>query len=128
MGLCIEGINNVALPITDHQAKTLKGRAVSYKINNDAFTKVYQIEGRNLRIHNPEWEPAVKQLLVPVSSKMGINPDYVSAELNSLIFFEKGSSICWTSDAVEENVIGTLLIQLPSEFAGRLNLMGRKVT
>jgi hypothetical protein len=119
-GLSIKGVGKISLPISDHDVFSLKDPTVSYKTNDDVFTNVYQIEAQDLAIQNPAWTASLQKLLVPIASKMGIPPSLLSAQLDSLYLFEKGSFIDWCSSIEERPVIGTLLIQLPSEFSGGL--------
>jgi len=116
-GLFIHDIGRVSLPITPSQAKTLK--ANSWKTNDDVFTNIYQVEERSIDIQNPLWDSSLSKLIKTVAFKLGIRPDDLSAKLDMLLYMEKGSSIDWCSDVEEDdNIIGSMLIQLPSIFSG----------
>lgn len=51
-----------------------------------------------------------------VAYKLGVSPSYLSAELDKLLYVEKGGHIERGSD--NEDVLGSLFIQLPSKFKG----------
>jgi hypothetical protein len=92
-----------------------------YLVNiiNVVFTNIYQVEERSIAIENPVWDSSLTKLLKTVAFKLGICPDDLSAKLDMLLYMEKGSSIDWCSNVEEEeNIIGTMLIQLPSVFTG----------
>eukprot|EP00984_Skeletonema_dohrnii_P030785 scaffold22545_cov107-Skeletonema_dohrnii-CCMP3373.AAC.1 len=116
-GLFIHDIGRISLPITPSQAKTLK--ANSWKTNDDVFTNIYQVEEHSIDIQNPLWDSSISKLIKTVAFKLGIRPDDLSAKLDMLLYMEKGSSIDWCSDVEEDdNIIGSMLIQLPSVFTG----------
>eukprot|EP00984_Skeletonema_dohrnii_P030579 scaffold22177_cov90-Skeletonema_dohrnii-CCMP3373.AAC.1 len=116
-GLFIHDIGRVSLPITPSQANTLK--ANSWKTNDDVFTNIYQVEEHSIDIQNPLWDSSISKLIKTVAFKLGIHPDDLSAKLDMLLYMEKGSSIDWCSDVEEDdNIVGSMLIQLPSVFTG----------
>jgi hypothetical protein len=109
------------LPITVDQAKNLKDPTVSFKTNDDVFTNIYQIESRDIKIKNPAWPSSLRLFLNPLASRLGLKPSDLSAELDSLLFMERGSNIEWCSNIDDQKkMVGTLLIQLPSKFSGGL--------
>ncbi len=116
VGLRISGVGNVPLPITDHQGNEIKRRATSEEGNSG----VYEIEASKIKIQHPQWGGSFKQLLDTVAFKLGgVNSSYLSAELDGLIFIEKGGYIERGVDGDHnDDVLGTLIIQLPSRFTG----------
>ena len=63
--------------------------------------------------------PGLNKLLKVIASKICVRSADISAQLDMLMFLEKGSSIDWCSNGEEDDqVIGSLLIQLPSVFTG----------
>mmetsp|Transcript_17161 Transcript_17161/g.26881 ORF Transcript_17161/g.26881 Transcript_17161/m.26881 type:complete len:958 (-) Transcript_17161:146-3019(-) len=116
-GLFVHDIGRISLPIAPSQANTLK--AHSWKTNDDVFTNIYQVEAHSIDIQNPFWDASLSKLVKTVAFKFGIRPDNLSAKLDMLLHMEKGSSIDWCSNVEEdENIIGSMLIQLPSIFTG----------
>jgi len=83
------------------------------------FTNIYQVEEHSIDIQNPLWDSSLSNLIKTVAFKLGIRPDDLSAKLDMLLYMEKGSSIDWCSDVEEDdNIVGSMLIQLPSVFTG----------
>lgn len=83
------------------------------------FTNIYQVEEHCIDIQNPLWDASLSKLVKTAAFKLGIRPDELSAKLDMLLYMEKGSSIDWCSNVEEdENIIGSMLIQLPSNFKG----------
>jgi hypothetical protein len=79
------------------------------------------VESADVTIKNPDWTPSLKKFLSILATKLGVNPSYLSAKLDSLLFMERGSEIHWCSNVEEEqSLVGTLLVQLPSAFTGGL--------
>lgn len=124
-GLYVDGIGKISLPITPHHAREIKKS--SWKTNDDVYTNIYQFtlpqdNNNNLFIQNPTWDVSISKLIQNVvAPKLGVDPDSLSAKLEMLLYMEKGSSIDWCTNVEEDeedNVIGTMLIQLPSVFAG----------
>ena len=116
-GLSIEGVGKISLPIIESQAKLLKSN--SWHANDSSFHSVYQLDPNDVLIHNPQWETSLNKLLKVIASKIGVRPADISAQLDMLMYLEKGSSIDWCSNVEEDDqVIGSLLIQLPSIFTG----------
>ena len=74
-----------------------------------------------MKIKNVEWDLSLKKLLSIVASKLGVNPAFLRADFDSMLYMERGSSIDWCSN-VEQTPrdVGTLYIQPPSAFAGGL--------
>lgn len=117
----MKSVGKLSLPIARDQAESLKDPTVSYNINDDVFTNVWHIESQDVKIKNPEWDPSLKKLLSIVAVKLGVNPLSLSANLDSMLYMERGSSIDWCSN-VEQTPrdVGTLYIQPPSAFTGGL--------
>ncbi|KAL9191418.1 hypothetical protein ACHAXT_001124 [Thalassiosira profunda] len=122
LGLRITGLGlpsggDVPLPVTDALLKTIKAKAT--KVADKSFRNVYEVDRKKIRIQNPAWEASVAKLVQHCAYKLGVHPNNLMAELDRLLVMGKGGRIDRCSD-VEENgdVLGTLLIQLPSKFAG----------
>lgn len=113
-------VGNLPLPITLDQAESLKESTVlCHNISDDIFTKVWQIESDYVKITNPEWNSSLRKLLDILASKLGVDPCRLSANLESLLYMERGSSIDWCFNKEEKSQkVGTLLVQLPSYFSG----------
>jgi len=119
LGLRVNGVGDLPLPLTDYQAKTLKSNKNTTKIDNGSYHKTYSINSKLIRIKNPTWTASLEKLVKTVAYKLGVNPSKLSAELHSLLYMEKGSRVdrCKNTDQ-GTNVLGTLFVQLPSVFTG----------
>lgn len=84
LGLRVNGIGDLPLPISDSHAKALKTNA--WKIKDDSFHKVYQVEPQKMKIENPVWDTSLAKLLKTAAYKMGVHPGHLSAELDSKLF------------------------------------------
>ena len=118
IGLRINGVGNIALPISDHHGEEIKKRA----INNEEHTSrgVYEIGADKIKIQNPQWGKSLGELLRTVAFKLGVNPRHLSALAKTLTLMEQGGYIGrkWDDDEEDDNVVGSLIIQLPSKFTG----------
>jgi len=119
LGLRVNGVGDLPLPLSDWHAKTLKSNRNTIKINNGTYHKSYTVDSNRIRIKNPTWTASLEKLVKTVAYKLGVNPSKLSAELHSLLYMEKGSRVdrCKNTDE-GTNVLGTLFVQLPSVFTG----------
>jgi len=119
LGLRVNGVGDLPLPLSDWHAKTLKSNRNTVKINNGTYHKSYTVDSNRIRIKNPTWTVSLEKLVKTVAYKLGVNPSKLSAELHSLLYMEKGSRVdrCKNTDQ-GTNVLGTLFVQLPSVFTG----------
>eukprot|EP00986_Skeletonema_menzelii_P006158 scaffold2330_cov136-Skeletonema_menzelii.AAC.9 len=114
VGLRISGVGNVPLPITDYHGNEIKKRAIID--DEETSSGVYEIEAEKIKILNPQWHESFKKLVETVAFKLGVDPSYLTAELDGLLYIEKGGYIERCCD--HEDVMGSLFIQLPSKFTG----------
>ena len=119
LGLRVNGVGDLPLPLSDWHAKTLKSNRNTSKIDDGSFHKTYTVDSTRVRIKNPAWKASLEKLVQTVAYKLGVDPTKLTAELHSLLYMEKGSHVerCKNSDE-GGNVLGTLFIQLPSVFTG----------
>ena len=83
------------------------------------FGSVYEIGADKIKIQNPKFDESLGDLLETVAFKLGVNPNYLSALRKKLIYMEQGGCIGRTCDDEEDdNILGSLIIQLPSKFTG----------
>ena len=119
LGLRVTGVGDLPLPLSDWHAKTLKSNINTVEINNGSYHKAYTVDSKRVCIKNPVWKSSLEKLVQTVAYKLGVDPTKLTAELQSLLYMEKGSYVerCKTTDE-GGNVLGTLFIQLPSVFTG----------
>jgi hypothetical protein len=80
LGLHIDGIGEISLPISGNNSETIKSN--SWELDDE---KTYQIESDKVQIQNPEWETELDNLVRTVAYKLGVNPTDLSADLDVLL-------------------------------------------
>ena len=121
IGLRISGVlGNVPLPLAGDHADKIKSAIINEKNGGKKFGSVYEIEANKIKIQNPQWGKSLGELLRTVAFKLGVNPRHLSALPKTLTLMEQGGYIgrIWDDDDEDDNVIGSLFIQLPSKFTG----------
>jgi len=134
VGLRISGVGNVPLPISDDHAGKIKSRIANeekggkkisslYEIGaiseEEGSGEVYEIDASQIKLQNPQFNESLGNLLDTVAYKLGVNPGHLSARPKKLMYMEKGGCINKRRDDDEDgNVLGSLIIQLPSQFTG----------
>lgn len=110
-------IGSIPLPITDAHVQQL--RTMSNKVDDESYHNVRQVDPDCVKITNPSWDTSLTKLLQTASLQLGVNPGHVRAELDMMLLFQRGSCIDRCRNAEEDDdVLGTLMIQLPSVFTG----------
>ena len=92
IGLRISGVGNVSLPVVVEQASKIKSMATNVKKGGEVGP-VYEIGADKIKIQNPQWDSSLDKLVATVAYKLGVNPNYISSELDGLIYMEKGGYI-----------------------------------
>ncbi|KAK1741062.1 hypothetical protein QTG54_008314 [Skeletonema marinoi] len=119
VGLRISGVGNVPLPISDEHAGKIKSRITNEEKGGKKIISLYEIEACKIKLLNPMWNESLGNLLDTVAYKLGVNPSHLSARPKKLMYMEKGGCINRRRDDEEDgNVLGSLIIQLPSQFTG----------
>jgi hypothetical protein len=119
LGLRIDRVGDLPLPLSEFHARVLKSNRNSSEIEDDSYHRVHSVASKRIHVHNPAWEKARSQLVRAVAFKLGRHPDYLTAKLEMLLLMEKGSHIDRCSiENKGKNVLGTLFVQLPSVFTG----------
>ena len=119
-GLTIGG-RPVSLPLTDDAAKTLLQRSsVAWPVRDGAYRNTYQITADKIAFANPSWEEGLDDLLDTVCIRLGMERSRVTAVLDMMFVMEPGARIEKRRDesAAADEVLGTLLVQLPSSYTG----------
>jgi len=120
LGLHIDGVGKLSLPLSDDNNKAIKEKA--QLIEDDKYNNIFQIQSDDVTIKNPAYDVALQKLVKHVAYKLGVNPSNISANLEMLLHMEEGSCIDWTNEERDDeeggDVFGTLLVQLPSSFTG----------
>ena len=124
-GLTIDGIGEIALPISSADARRLikqssqapYGRGEATIVDTEV-RRVGQLEPDQFRLENPRWQPFVRDVATSVKSEFGIKQK-VNAELYKLLVYEKGSFFVPHRDTEKSHrMFATLVICLPSKHEG----------
>ena len=120
-GLTIGGCP-VSLPLTDAAAKTLlKRSSVAWPVRDPTYRKTYRVPADKIAFGNPSWEGAMDDLLDTVCIRLGMERSRVTAKLDMMFIMEAGAKVEKRKDenaTAADEVLGTLLVQLPSVFTG----------
>ncbi len=119
IGLRVSGVGNIPLPISDDHAERIKSGITNEKNGGEKMNSLYEIGADKIKIDNPQWDESIGELLETVGYKLGVNPSHLSARPEKLMYMEQGGCINRRRDDDEDdNVLGSLIIQLPSKFTG----------
>jgi hypothetical protein len=93
LGLRIDRVGDLPLPLSDFHAKLIKSNRNSREIEEKTHHGVHSVPSKRIHIHNPAWKVALEQMVRTVAYKLGVAPKFLSAELKMLLLMEKGSRI-----------------------------------
>ena len=120
-GLTIGGCP-VSLPLTDAAAKTLlKRSSVAWPVRDPTYRNTYQISADKIAFGNPSWGDGMDDLLDTVCIRLGMERSRITAKLDMMFIMEAGAKVEKRKDenaTAADEVLGTLLVQLPSVFTG----------
>ena len=63
LGLRVNGVGDLPLPLSEWHAKALKSYRNTQKIEDGSWHKTYCVESERIRIKNPSWEESLKKLV-----------------------------------------------------------------
>ncbi|MFN0203750.1 MAG: 2OG-Fe(II) oxygenase [Bacteroidia bacterium] len=124
--LSIKGFGELALPITELQARELIKAAHkapfgkgSQTILDENVRSAWEIDANDLTFKSAKWEKWLEELVKEAKIQLGVGNQEVSASLYKMLIYEKGSFFTWHKDSEKEkNMFATLSITLPSEHTG----------
>jgi hypothetical protein len=125
-GLVVDGVGTIGLPLSGIQAIELSKRCEDAPFGRGSVTVVdksvrntFQLSPKDFKISNPSWEKEVENLTKKVCDGLGVISMKVEAQLYKLLLYEKGSFFAPHRDSEKvDGMFGTLVIVLPSQFAG----------
>ena len=133
VGLCVAGVGPIPLPMSDAHVRDLKHLSSQLQFASDdgatATTtnnsnNALLIDSGSVECRNPAWDESLSRLTRTVCLRLGLIHDQISVKLNGLFLFrgESGTGRCTGSGhkGLEDgqDVVGELLVQLPSEYTG----------
>jgi hypothetical protein len=116
----------IALPLNKNEAnqiisvasKSPFGRGEE-TVLDDNIRKSWQLDPSQFDITNPNWNTALSELLETIKQGLGIVPQTISCTLYKLLLYEEGGHFKPHKDTEkEEQMFGTLIIQLPCSYSG----------
>lgn len=125
-GLRIDGVGEVALPLSEHQALQIIqkcqqapfGRGEKTLIDN-SVRNVWQISPQAFKLANPEWNVRMENVCEKVAHQLGLFPSKFHFELYKLLVYTKGSFFIEHRDTEKlPNMLATLVVCLPSPHEG----------
>ena len=127
LGIEVDGIGLVGLPLSDAQAKILAARCEQAPFGRGSKTIVdtcvrntYQLAPEQFKITNPHWESEISSLLSNVRQDLGVQSHLkVEAQRYKLLLYEERSFFAMHRDSEKvQGMFGTLVVVLPTAFAG----------
>lgn len=125
-GLEVEGLGEVALPLTALQAKELKKRCEQAGYGKGEKTlvdtnvrRVWRLKPERFVLTNPEWEKTVGDVVAQVQTELGLEGRKLEAHLYDLLLYEEGGFFLPHRDSEKlDRMVATLIIVLPSTYEG----------
>lgn len=125
-GLVVDGVGTIGLPLSGIQAIELSKRCEDAPFGRGSVTVVdksvrntFQLSPKDFKISNPSWAKDVENLTKKVCDGLGVISMKVQAQLYKLLLYEEGSFFAPHRESEKvDGMFGTLVIVLPSQFAG----------
>lgn len=125
-GLCIDEKEEISFPLSENEAQKLirfaqqapfgKG---SETIIDTSVRNTWEIDTQHISFRNPNWENHLGIILEKVKEDLGLKNYSVKANLYKMLIYEEGGFFLPHKDSEKEKgMFGTLVIGLPSNFAG----------
>ena len=118
LGLCVDGVGDVSLPIFDAQAKSLASVADQAPhgkgmetVGDTSVRNTLQVHPFMVTIKNPAWQPALRKLVQQAAESLGVSPNLVGAELYKLLLYEEVSFFKKQEDTEKsDGMLATLVV------------------
>ncbi len=125
-GLSVDGLGDVALPLSATDAKQLIQHCEQAPYGKGTETvvdtkvrKVWELDASRFSIANPKWEPALESVLREIETKLGLPKKSLAAHPYKMLVYEKGSFFLPHRDGEKiDRMVATLVVNLPSKYAG----------
>lgn len=125
-GLEVNGVGEIAYPITEMQAKALihvaqrapfgKG---SQTIVDSTVRSTSEIDASQLSFNGKSWAVFLDKIIRNIKPDLGLEDYTISAHLYKMLIYEKGDFFLPHKDSEKEKgMFGTLVISLPSKHTG----------
>lgn len=125
-GLHVQGVGEVALPLSDAEAQKLVARAHkapfgkgSQTITDTTVRSAWELDADQISFQNPQWEKFLDGIVAEVKKGLGLEKQSVKANLYKLLLYETGDFFLPHKDSEKEKgMFGTLVVGLPSKHTG----------
>jgi hypothetical protein len=125
-GLEVQGLGQVALPLTKTQARELVGLCRQAPFGKGTETVVdtsvrrsWTLDPDQFRLTNPKWDDLVAAIVEDVREALGLEGHKLTAELYELLLYEKGGFFLPHRDGEKlDRMVATLAIVLPGVHEG----------
>lgn len=125
-GLQIEGVGEVALPLTATQAKAIRSKAHQAPYGKGTETlvdtnvrRVWELDPGQFSLENSGWQQAIAAAVSRVQGDLGLDKQKLEAHLYKLLLYEKGSFFLPHRDGEKlDRMVATMVVALPSAHQG----------
>ncbi|KAK4161767.1 hypothetical protein QBC43DRAFT_380518 [Cladorrhinum sp. PSN259] len=125
MGLCVDGVGEIKMPLSEEQARALiaKSRQAPFgrgseTIVDTSIRNTWEIDASQFSFQDPEWPGFLDSLCETVAEDLGIESP-IKPELYKMLIYEKGAMFKAHTDTEKiPGMFGTLVICLPSPHEG----------
>ncbi|MBZ0189525.1 MAG: 2OG-Fe(II) oxygenase [Candidatus Obscuribacterales bacterium] len=125
-GLEINGVGQVAFPLTEKQAKEIRKRCQQAPYGKGEQTlvdttvrRVWTLRPDKFQLSNPEWHDFLSGIVKSVEKGLGLDEHCLKPEIHDLLLYEKGSFFLPHKDGEKiDRMVATLVVVLPSSFTG----------
>jgi hypothetical protein len=125
-GLTIKDFGELALPVTELQAKNLikiahkapfgKGNQT---ILDETVRSAWEIDAQEVSFKNAQWNKWLNHLLDEIKGQLALEHQNITASFYKMLIYEKDDFFVWHKDSEKEkNMFATLVISLPSIHQG----------
>lgn len=122
----VKGFGEISYPVNKLQATALIDVAQkapfgqgTRTILDDQVRSAWEIDVKDLRFNNPQWNKFLDKAVKNVKTDLGIEDYTVAANLYKLLIYQEGDFFLPHKDSEKEDgMFGTLIIGLPSHYTG----------
>ncbi|KAG5984728.1 hypothetical protein E4U55_003500 [Claviceps digitariae] len=123
--LVVHGIGDIALPLSESQARQMIKKACqapygkgSATIVDTAVRNTWELDAEQFSFRDPAWPAFIRQVCDQVAVDLGINAP-ITAQIYKMLIYEKGAMFKAHTDTEKiPNMFGTLIVCLPSAHRG----------
>ncbi|KAG5999712.1 hypothetical protein E4U54_001704 [Claviceps lovelessii] len=123
--LSVDGVGEIALPLSESQARQIIAKAHqapfgkgSATIVDTAVRNTWELDPEHFTFGNPAWPAFIRNVCARVAVDLGIDAP-ITAQIYKMLIYEKGAMFKAHTDTEKiPNMFGTLIVCLPSAHQG----------